>query len=165
MTANIPGNLSASCGVSDVDRFFEIKLRRKLREIVCVSVHLVAVKRLGRSSVAATIVSDASKSARGEIEDLAIPVIRTQRPTVAKHNGLPRSKILVEDLRSVRGRDKRHFFLLVVAKSDERRTSPAMSDPRMINVLCGKYMRRALGCQGNQGICAIIVSDRPITFR
>src|SRR6185312_12494447 len=75
-----------------------------------IGVHVVALRRLGRAAVTATVMSDDAVAAQHEEHQLGVPVVGTQRPTVMEHERLTSSPILVEDLRAVRGRDERHLM-------------------------------------------------------
>jgi hypothetical protein len=81
-------DLAAARRVPDVDRVLEVELLGQRDEIVGIRVHLVAVPRLGRTPVSATVVRDAPEAARREEDHLRVPVVGAQRPAMAEHDGL-----------------------------------------------------------------------------
>src|SRR4029453_6789601 len=78
------------------------------REIVGVSVHVVAVPGLARATVAAPVVGDAAISVGSQEEHLIFPGIGRERPAMAEDNGLTLAPVLVIDLRAVFGGDGTH---------------------------------------------------------
>src|SRR5262249_21584044 len=81
---------------------------RQRGHVVGIGVHIVAIPRLTGPSVAAAVVSDAPKAAGREEEHLVLKGIRAQGPAMAENHGLAHSPVLVVDLRSVFGNDRRH---------------------------------------------------------
>src|ERR1700722_8640466 len=61
-----------------------------------------------RAAMASAIVSDHAITSLQEEKHLRIPIIRREGPPVVEDNRLTCAPILVEDLCSVFGRDKRH---------------------------------------------------------
>src|SRR4029453_11992791 len=82
------------------------------REIVGVSVHVVAVPGLARATVAAPVVGDAAISVGSQEEHLIFPGIGRERPAMAEDNGLTLAPVLVIDLRAVFSGDGTHGNLL-----------------------------------------------------
>jgi hypothetical protein len=48
-----------------------------------------------------------------EEQHLVVPVVRAERPTMAENYGLSFTPVLVEDFRSVFGRNRRHESFLL----------------------------------------------------
>src|SRR5262245_59926529 len=73
-------------------------------------VHVVAVADLARPAVAAPVMGDDAVALPEEEEHLGVPVVAAQRPAVVEHDRLrvPRTPVLVVDLRPVFGGDWRH---------------------------------------------------------
>src|SRR6266567_2885796 len=94
-----------------MDRALEIELLDQHREVVGVSVHLVAVPRLARTTVTAPVMGDATVPVRGEKRHLVLEGVSTQRPSVAEDDGLSGSPVLIIDLCIVTGLDCRHVLL------------------------------------------------------
>jgi hypothetical protein len=59
--------------VPDVDRALQVELFDERREVVRVSVHLVAIPRLARTAVTAPVMGDTAVTARGEKQHLIFP--------------------------------------------------------------------------------------------
>jgi hypothetical protein len=72
-----------------MDRVLQVEVFDQRREVVGVSVHLVAVPRLARTAVAAPIMRGASVAACGEKQHLVFPRVSAQRPSVAEYDGCP----------------------------------------------------------------------------
>ena len=104
MAADIAGDLAAARGVADVDRVLQVEFFDQRSEIVCVSIHVVAVPRLARAAVAAAVMGDAAIAARGEIEHLIFEGIGRQRPAMTEDHRLSAAPVVVIDLRAVFGR-------------------------------------------------------------
>src|SRR5580692_12595596 len=126
MPTDVPRNFSTAGGVAHMDCSLQIKLFSEGGEIVGVSVHLVAIPRLSGTAVASPVVRDHTIAALAEIQHLSIPVVRSERPSVAEHNGLARSPVLVENLSAVFDGDCRHELLslneiLFPLQSDEQK--------------------------------------------
>src|SRR5207244_5983549 len=81
---------------------------RQRREVVGIVVHVVAVAGLGGSPVATPVMGEHAIAVLEEEQHLCIPVIGRQRPTVAEHNGLTVSPVLIEDFRAIRASDRAH---------------------------------------------------------
>jgi hypothetical protein len=109
-------DFAATGGVADVDSVLQIEMRRQRRKVVGIMVHVMAVGRLGRSSVASSVMGDHAVAVTEEKQHLRVPVIGRQRPTMAEDDGLSLAPILVVNLRSVFGCNRVHvpFFFLVI---------------------------------------------------
>ena len=81
-----------------MNRVFQIERFDQLREIIGVGVHVVAVPRLARSAMAATVMGDAAIAARGQIKHLVLKGVRAQRPAVAEDHGLSAAPVFVIDI-------------------------------------------------------------------
>src|SRR5882757_3009393 len=111
MTADVASDFTAACGMPNMNGVLEIELLDEFCEIVGVRVHVVAVPRLARTSVAAAVMSNASKATGGEIEHLVFERIGAERPAVAEDHRLPGAPVLVVDLCAVLGRNLAHGVL------------------------------------------------------
>src|SRR5882672_2143998 len=101
--------------MADMDRIFKIKRFDKLRQIVGVSVQVVAVPRLARAAMTAAVMRDATVAARGQKKHLVFKSVRAEGPAMAEDDGLSRAPVFEVDLRSVFGGDRVHvvFSFLV----------------------------------------------------
>src|SRR5262245_18544763 len=82
----------------DVNRVFQVERFDQLREIVGVSIHVVAGPGLARSAVTATIMGDATVAAGCEEEHLVFPGVCTQWPAMTEDYGLSAAPVLIIDL-------------------------------------------------------------------
>ena len=105
---DIAGNLAATRRMTDVDRIPQVQRRGEFRDVCRVGVHLVARRCLGRAAMPAPVMGDHPVAALEKKHHLGIPVVRAQRPTVMKHDGLAAAPILVEDLGAVLDGDGSH---------------------------------------------------------
>ena len=105
VAGDVARDFAAARGVADMDGILEIELLDQLREVVGVSVHVVAGPRLARPAMAATVMRDAAIAARGEKEHLVFKRIRGERPAVAEDHRLPGAPVVVVNLRAVLGRE------------------------------------------------------------
>src|SRR5215831_6758261 len=103
--------------MADVNGILQIEMGGHRREIVGVVIHVVAVARLGRSTVAAAIMCDHTIALVEKKQHLCVPVIGRQRPAMAKHDGLPFAPILVKDFNAVFRLDETHAYLLKLTSS------------------------------------------------
>src|SRR5580693_5669462 len=96
--------------MTDVNGVDETQLLDYRKSVGGVSVHVVAVRGLGRPAMAAAIVRDHAISLSEEEHHLAVPVIGAQRPAMMEEQrlGVLRAPVLVEDLGAVGGRNRRH---------------------------------------------------------
>ena len=65
MVADIAGDFAAARGVADMDRVRQVERLNKLREVVGVGIHVVALPGLARPAMAAAVMGDAAVSVRG----------------------------------------------------------------------------------------------------
>src|SRR2546428_11800348 len=94
--------------MADVNGVLQIELRGQGRKIGGVVIHVMAVAHLRGTSLAAPAMGDDALAAIEEEQHLRVPVIRRQRPALAKDDRLPLSPILVEELDAVLGRNQWH---------------------------------------------------------
>src|SRR5882757_4774096 len=111
MTADVASDFAAASGMPNMNGVLEIQFLDEFCEIVGVRVHVVAVPRLARTSVAAAVMSDASIPTGGEIEHLVFERIGGKRPAVAEDHRLPGAPVLVVDVCAVFGRNPAHGVL------------------------------------------------------
>src|SRR5271165_3348527 len=82
-------------------RFLEVEVCGQGRQVVGVMIHVMPVTGLGRTAMAAAVVSDHAKAVVEEKHHLRVPIISGQRPAVTKYDRLTFAPVLVIDLRSV----------------------------------------------------------------
>src|ERR1700683_753944 len=97
MPPDVTGNFSAAGGVGHMDRVLQIKIFSQRREIVGVCVHVVSVPSLRGTAVASTVSRDDAVAALAEVQHLTVPVVRGERPAVAKDYGLAFSPVSVKN--------------------------------------------------------------------
>src|SRR6266478_6077463 len=117
MPSNVTGDFSATGGVAHVDSVLQVKLFSEGCEIVGVGVHVVAIPRLGGTTVPSPVMRDDSIALLTEEQHLSVPVVRSERPAVTEHYGLALAPILVVNLRAVFCGERRHkgFSLVVLS--------------------------------------------------
>src|SRR5215470_14397179 len=108
MATDITRDFTTTGRVTNMNCVLQIKSRCQFGQIVGVCIEIVSVPWLAGSPVAATIVCNAPIASLRQKEHLVFECVRTQRPTVAKDNGLSFTPILVIDLGSVFCRDCAH---------------------------------------------------------
>src|SRR5664280_1567619 len=86
----------------EVERFDE------LRQVIGVGIHVIAITRLGRTAVAATIMGDAAAVVGRQEHHLAFPGIGAERPAVTENDGFSCAPVLVIDLCAVFGGERVH---------------------------------------------------------
>jgi hypothetical protein len=74
---------------TDMDRNLEVELLDQRSEVIGIGVEIIAVPRLARAAVPATIVGDASVTARSQKEHLVFESVSGERPAVAEDHRLP----------------------------------------------------------------------------
>src|SRR6202011_808066 len=109
MAADVSRNLAAAGGMADMDGILQIESLDQRREIVSVGVHIVPVPGLTRAAVTATIVGDASISARRQKEHLVLERVGRERPAMAEHYRLSTTPVVVVNVCTVFGRDGAHI--------------------------------------------------------
>src|SRR5579859_315158 len=103
MAANVARHLSTSRRMAHVYAVFQTQRFHERRKIVGISIHLVAVPRLAGSAVAAPVVRNAAISTGCQKQHLVLPRVGAERPAVAEYDRLPRTPVLVVNLRAVSG--------------------------------------------------------------
>ena len=114
MLPQIMRYLTAAGGMADVNGVLQIEMRGQGRKIGGIVVHVMALAYLRGTSVTAPVMGDDAIAAIEEEQHLRVPVIRRQRPAMAKDDRLPVSPILIEDLDAVSGCHKWHAKLLLL---------------------------------------------------
>src|SRR6266436_7576374 len=71
-------------------------------------IHVVAIGRLARTSMPAPIMRDDAIAMVQEKHHLRVPIVRSERPAVRKHNRLSFTPVLIENLCAVLRRDRAH---------------------------------------------------------
>src|SRR6202034_1730165 len=108
VTRYITRDLATAGRVTNVDGVLQVQGVGDRGSVLRIGVHVMAQRGLGRATVTSAIVRDYAVSVLEEKQHLGVPIIGRQRPSVMKHDGLPRAPILVVNLCSVFGRYKRH---------------------------------------------------------
>src|ERR1700687_1607784 len=101
MPTQIARYLAAAGGMADMDGVFQVEMRRKSGQVVGVMVHIVALGGLSGAAMATAVMGDHAIAMLQEEQQLHVPIIGRQRPTVRKNNRLSRAPVLVVNLRSV----------------------------------------------------------------
>jgi hypothetical protein len=99
--------------MSDKDRILQVEIFDELGEIVGVRIHVVAIPRLIRASVPASIDGDAPISIRRHKEHLILKGVGGKRPTVIENDRLSGTPIFVIHIHAIFGRDNTHIYLLM----------------------------------------------------
>src|SRR5438874_1946307 len=94
--------------MADMHRVSQVQRLDERREIVGISIQIVAVPGLAGAAVAAAVMRDAAVALRGQEEHLVLECVGAERPAMAENDRLPRSPILEIDLRAVVRRDRAH---------------------------------------------------------
>jgi hypothetical protein len=79
----------------------QIKRFHNRREIVGIGIHIIPIRWLARSSVAAPVVGDTAISTRGKKKHLVFKSVRAQGPAVAENDGLSGAPVFVVNPSSV----------------------------------------------------------------
>src|SRR5271156_4381632 len=88
-------------GVTDMHGILQAEMRGERLKIVSIMIHVVTVARLRGPAVATAVMGYDAIAVTQEEKHLRVPVICRQRPSMAEHNGLPLSPVLVKDLDAV----------------------------------------------------------------
>ena len=98
-------SLATAGAVADVDDVLQVQRFHQRLHVIGVSVHLVAVEGLGRTTVAAPVVRQHPVPLRQKEHHLGVPVIGRKRPAMVKQDrlGIFRTPILVKDFGAVCG--------------------------------------------------------------
>src|SRR4051794_7751725 len=99
---------AAPCRVSDVGGVAEIQMVGQRGQIVCVVVHVVTVRGLRGAAVPSAVMGDDAVAVLEEEQHLVVPIVSRKRPAMAEDDRFARTPVLVEDLRAVARRDRRH---------------------------------------------------------
>src|SRR5271156_2420606 len=117
MASKIVRHLAAASGVADMHGILQVQMRGKCRKIVSIMIHVVTIARLRGPAVAAAVMGYDAIAVTQKEQQLCVPVICRQRPSMAEHDGLTLSPVLVEDLDAVFGRDGRHSIVSLLLES------------------------------------------------
>jgi hypothetical protein len=98
-------------------------MRGYSRKVVRVVIHVMAVTRLGGSTVAAAVMSDDAIAVIKEEQHLRVPVIGRQRPTMTEHDRLPLAPVFVKDFNAVFRRNRAHGLPFCGVPSPNLRTA------------------------------------------
>src|SRR5262249_51364450 len=96
--------------MANMDHLLEFEVLHKLRQIIGIGVHIIAVPGLAGATMTSSVMCDAAISARGQEEHLILEGIGAERPAVAEHHWLPVTPIIVVNLRAVLGLDRTHDY-------------------------------------------------------
>src|ERR1700692_1011336 len=91
--------------MSDHDGVLKVESVEQLREIVRVSIHIVAIPGLSRTAMTSAVMRDYAITALAEKQHLSVPIVGRERPAVAENDGLSFAPIFVKNLRSIFGWD------------------------------------------------------------
>jgi hypothetical protein len=111
---NIVGHFAAAGRMADEHRVLQVERIDDGGKVVGIRVHVVAVRRLVGTSVAAAVVSNDPVAFLHEEEHLRIPRVRVERPAVREHDGLAGAPVLEKDARTVFRDDRVHRVSLSV---------------------------------------------------
>src|SRR5215813_13212873 len=104
--------------MTDVNCVFQFEMVGDGLQVVGIVIHIVAVAGLSRAAMSAPIRRDDPITFGEEEQHLRVPIVRTERPAMAEHDGLSFAPVFVVNSYSVFGFDVAHiFFLLVNAHS------------------------------------------------
>ena len=103
VASDVACDFTAAGRVPDMDGVAKVQCFNEGRQIIGVGVHFVAVPRLTRPPMPATVVSNAPVPARRQKHHLVIPRVCRERPPVAKDDGLARAPVLEVNLCAVLG--------------------------------------------------------------
>src|SRR6266700_1197980 len=101
MSPDIAGYLATTSGMTDEHRVSQIECFDECCQIIGVGIQVVAVPGLAGSPVSATIMGDGTITMRGHEEQLVVPGVGIERPSVTENDGLSRAPILVKNRSSV----------------------------------------------------------------
>ena len=116
MPSQIVSDFTATGGMADVNRILQVEMIGDGLQIVGIMVEVVTIAYLRRTAVAASVVGDDPITLGEEEQHLRVPIVRTERPAMAEHDGLSFAPVFVINSYSVFGFDVAHnFFSLVNA--------------------------------------------------
>src|SRR5438552_14942457 len=98
MPSQIMRHLATSGGMTNVHGVVQIKMRGQSRKVVGIVIHVMAVARLGRSTVASSVMGDDAIALFEEEQHLRVPIIGRQRPAMAEDDGLSFAPIFIIDV-------------------------------------------------------------------
>ena len=83
MASDVAHDFATAGGVSDEDHVVQVDRFDHRGQVVGVVIHVVAVPRLTRAAVTPPIVGDPPQTIRPDREQLVVPRVGFERPTVA----------------------------------------------------------------------------------
>jgi hypothetical protein len=92
----------------------EIKFLDDGCQVVGIAIHIVSAPGLAGPAVSTAIVRDHAKTIPRKEQQLPVPRIGIQRPSVGKSYGRPFSPVFVVDGRPILHADCAHVFLLLI---------------------------------------------------
>src|SRR5215208_7996989 len=109
---HVARRLAAARGMSHMDDVTQIERGHDRCDVGRVGVHVMALRSLAGTAVAAAIMRDHAIALVEEEEHLRVPVVGAERPAMMENDRLARAvlcaPILVEDFRAVFGFDRGH---------------------------------------------------------
>src|SRR6266478_3141878 len=120
---DVAHDLTAPCGMADQSYVFQIQLVEQRSQVIGIRIHVVAIPRLARTSMAAAVVGNNAIAVLSEEQHLCIPGVCVQRPSMRKNDRRPCAPIFVENRGSIFGFDRIHlsFSLLFSLRSESTR--------------------------------------------
>src|SRR5262249_42871954 len=100
------------------NRVLEVEMLREGREVVGVVVRVMSIRTLARPSMPAAVMGDDPIAMVQEEQDLGVPVVGRQGPSMREDEGLAGAPVLVENGRAVGGDDLGHSGVLLVKGLD-----------------------------------------------
>ena len=82
MTANVASDLASTGGVANQRRVFEVERLDDRCEIVGIAIHVVVLRGLARTAMAAAIMSDHAEALLRKEEHLPVPGVGIQWPAM-----------------------------------------------------------------------------------
>src|SRR5262245_20226958 len=96
--------------MTDVNCVFQFEMVGDGLQVVGIVIHIVAVAGLSRAAMSAPIRRDYPIAFGEKEQHLRVPIVRTERPAMAEHDGLSFAPVFVINSYSVFGFDVAHIF-------------------------------------------------------
>lgn len=93
-----------------MNHFLKIELFGKGCKVICIRIHIIDLPRLRGTAMSSPVMCNHWKALLAKKEHLCIPVIRTQRPSMAENYGLTRSPIFIIQRATIFCSNYRHTF-------------------------------------------------------
>src|SRR5579864_9287645 len=94
--------------MAHMNGLFEVEMRGERGQVISVVIHVVAAISLRGAPVSAAVVGNDAIAIINEEQHMRLPIIGRERPAVTEDDWLPLSPVLVIDLRTILGCDRRH---------------------------------------------------------